>query len=76
MANPNADTRQQVAEFIAAKPGATARDIAKHFDISTQRVYQLTNALGLKFAITGKWVSKNGNRNGKEGADGGAANAG
>lgn len=51
------ESRERVAEMIAKKPGITVRDIAKALDISTQRVYQLTAALGLKYAITGKWVS-------------------
>lgn len=63
--DPRRQTRQVISDLIAANPNIAVRDISRALDLSTQRVYQHTKALGLKQTPYGTWVS-----NGKEGSGG------
>lgn len=55
--DPRRRTREQIAGLIQTNPHVSVRDIAKVLDLSTQRIYQHTKALGLKQDAYGKWVS-------------------
>lgn len=55
--DPKRDTRALVKALIDANAHVQVRDIARTLDLSTQRIYQLTRALGLRQDQTGKWVA-------------------
>lgn len=54
--DPKRDTSQLVKGMIDLNPVVQVRDMARTLDVSTQRVYQITRALGLRQDATGKWV--------------------